>query len=78
MSSKVVKYSGIFLLICALGGCFGSKSANLHAQMDMQHLQGKTNLMPVAVVGSGPAGLMAAIYCARGGKDTFVIEGNGC
>ncbi len=76
MSSKMVKYSAVFLLISALGGCFGSKSANLHAQMDMQRLEGKTNLMPVAVIGSGPAGLMAAIYCARGGKDTFVIEGN--
>lgn len=76
MKLSVRRYGGILVLICALGGCFGSKTADVCLQMDLKRLQGKTALMPVAVIGSGPAGLMAATYCARGGKTTFVIEGN--
>lgn len=63
-----------FGIIMALGGCFGVRSATL--SFDMSNLAGKSSIMPIAIIGSGPAGLMAALYGARGGKDTFVLEGN--
>lgn len=71
-----VRYVLLVSVLGILGGCFGSKTASLPAQMDLQLLQGKESLMPVAVIGSGPAGLMAATYAARGGKRSFVIEGS--
>lgn len=36
---------------------------------------GKKNLVHVAIIGSGPAGLGAAIYCARFKRNTLVFEG---
>src|SRR3989338_2373060 len=67
---------GSLVAITALGGCFGARSAGFGAAITMDNLAGKSNIMPIAVIGSGPAGLMAAVYGARGGKQTFVIEGN--
>lgn len=38
-------------------------------------LEGKDNLIPVAIIGGGPAGLAAAIPSARGGYFTVVFQG---
>lgn len=37
---------------------------------------GKENLIPIVIIGSGPAGLTGAIYGRRGGVRTIVIEGD--
>lgn len=47
-----------------------------HKSFDMQRAITKDNVREIVVIGSGPAGLAAALYGARGGRDTLVIEGN--
>ncbi len=61
--------------IITLGGCFGERSAS-RISIDMGRLGETPQVMPIAIIGSGPAGLMAGLYGARGGKDTFIFEGN--
>lgn len=63
------------IIIVLLNGCFAG-NASQSFRIDMNHVLTETNIMPIAVIGSGPAGLMASIYGARGGKKTYVIEGN--
>lgn len=49
------------------------------ATIDIALARGKENLIPLAIVGSGPAGLTAGIYAARGlGRlsKAVIIEGN--
>lgn len=49
-----------------------SSMANALAQAKESHHK----IMPVAIIGSGPAGLGAAIYTSRAGIPTFVITGD--
>ncbi|MGB8367127.1 MAG: FAD-dependent oxidoreductase, partial [Candidatus Babeliales bacterium] len=44
--------------------------------VNINNAVGKDNIIPIAVIGSGPAGLMAAVYSARAKMGTVVIEGN--
>jgi len=64
------------LLASGLGYCFAFREIKTADPFDIKNLFGKENIAPVVVIGSGPAGLMASIYGARGGKETFLIEGN--
>ncbi len=47
-----------------------------HDLINVNNLINKENIIPIAIVGSGPAGLMAAVYGARAKIKTVVIEGN--
>ena len=46
-----------------------------HAPISLENLSGKSNIVPVLVVGSGPAGVMASIYAARAGLHVVNMEG---
>ncbi len=44
--------------------------------IDLAQLNGKTDIVPLLVLGSGPASLSAALYGSRSGIKTFVLRGN--
>jgi len=67
---------GNALLLGFLGGCAAFREEQKDTAFDIKNIFEKENLAPMVVIGSGPAGLMASVYGARGGKETFVIEGN--
>ena len=66
---------GLFLL--PLGGCLPLtlKPGKHQLQYNLEKALGCENVVPVAVIGSGPAGLSAALYIARAGMKAFVFTG---
>ena len=42
----------------------------------LKKLENLDNIMPVVIIGSGPAGLAAGVYTARAGLQTLIIEGH--
>lgn len=84
-SKTVVRVIGMVVMIALFAGSF--VGAYRHKNMKVAHSDavsdielsdafGKENLIPMVIVGSGPAGLSAAIYGRRGGLKTVVVEGN--
>lgn len=65
--------SGVGSALFLLAGCFGLRTQT-HA-FDLRSLPGKKNIIPLVIIGSGPAGLSAAVYGARGNIHTLVIDG---
>ena len=70
------------LTICSLlfiQGCVGGKSDQDvsfdRADYDISTLFTKDNIVPFLVIGSGPAGLGAALYGCRDGVPTVIVEG---
>lgn len=46
-----------------------------HLKLDVNHLSNIENIVPVVIIGSGPAGLAAGVYTKRAGIETLIIEG---
>jgi len=61
---------GVYRLWYALHGAVASS-----VQMDITQVEQYDRVVPVAIVGSGPAGFAAAMYAARGALHTVVFEG---
>lgn len=55
--------------------CILSLTVLRASEFDVRQLTGKSNIMPVAVIGAGPAGLTAALNTARADLKTFVFTG---
>ncbi len=43
--------------------------------INVKRVLDKENVVPILIIGSGPAGLSAGLYSARGNIDTLVVEG---
>ena len=69
--------NGIFLIILTwlVAKEIGVNDGFTHT-IDINNTISKENIVPIAIIGSGPAGLMAAVYGARAKMGTVVIEGN--
>jgi len=68
----------LILLFIILGSFifFTYKNNRNYSEIDLQKSLDKENIMPVVILGSGPAGLGAGIYASRSGFKTLVIEGS--
>ncbi len=72
------KFAGFFcclVLGVVLIGARVSTDNGVSFSIDIAQLEDKNNIIPIAIIGSGPAGLMAAVYGARESVHTVVIEG---
>lgn len=79
MRIKSVLFLGIACAVIGYGVYFFVKKQK-HAHVNysaykLDTIYDKDNIIPVAVIGSGPAGLSAALYGARSGFHTVVFEG---
>lgn len=62
------------MLVYATGAIFAGQSPRIN--LEVATLSKLDNIMPVVIIGSGPAGLAAGVYTSRAGIKTLIIEGS--
>lgn len=77
MNRKKISLLSVVLLgsLICMQGCLGERSG-VEGVFDLEYALTKKNIVPILVIGSGPAGLAAGLYGARARMGTLVIEGN--
>ncbi len=74
--SRVAQTIFCLLVLTGVSGtvwyCFQRRTT---PAIDMNQLAGLDGVIPVAIIGSGPAGLSAAVYTARANFHTVIFEG---
>lgn len=66
-------YGGRALKLINIGK--SDKNSHVHSSYSIQNALKEENVVSVAIIGSGPAGLSAALYVARAGMKAFVFAG---
>ncbi|MCX5925694.1 MAG: FAD-dependent oxidoreductase [Candidatus Dependentiae bacterium] len=72
MSNRKAFFALVFIISCA-GGIIGVSRAR--RGIDINKALDKNNVVHVAIIGSGPAGLSAAVYGARFKRNVLVFKG---
>ncbi len=76
---QVILLGGVLVLSLIVGFIFlfwGGHAVFAKPHYNLADARGKENIEEMVIIGSGPAGLMAAVYGARGGYKPLVIQGN--
>lgn len=76
-SKRLVFLAVSWVVLLGLAGCFPIKLQTKKQMLtySLEKALGCENVVPVAIIGSGPAGLSAAIYIARAGMKAFIFAG---
>ncbi len=71
--SRSIRLIAKMSCVLIIPGCMSSETS--HTSYDIKAAFQVDNLVPVVIIGSGPAGLSAAVYTCRANLKTVVIEG---
>lgn len=72
---KVITHGIVSLLLLGLSGCMQTKEEHKKPTYDISVIFKQKQVLPLVIIGSGPAGLGAALYGAEN-MDTVVLKGN--
>ncbi|MDR3550238.1 MAG: FAD-dependent oxidoreductase [Candidatus Babeliales bacterium] len=75
VSNTLKKFSPSFLVLTVCLGFFSQALGILGHDIDIANAANKENIVPILIIGSGPAGLCAAIYGVRGNIKVLVVHG---
>ena len=79
--NQIVKFFVAILFLLAVGyglkhvGLYNHVKTKVSCDYELSNALKEENVVPVAIVGSGPAGLSASLYVARAGMKSFVFAG---
>lgn len=74
---RYLKASFVIAPLFFFAACFNDQKSDIksHKKYNIDEVLTQENVVPVVIIGSGPAGLSAALYVSRAGMKSFVFAG---